>query len=522
MSGARRRRRARAGVRRTPEQLRQEPPRRQLSPSQTLLAGAVVVIAVALIALIWITTGREVQDQYQDAEGRVEAAITAQAATLAVQVRQELLAIDQSLAVLQAAWGKDPDTFNLTQWQKTMPALAKVSQDLFIANDHHIIVQDIIPAAVGQGIGSAYATFGTGSLEPVAISDSISDKTMLMEELGDGGVIRQYMMYLVRPLAKPKGWLIGASFQTKALSNVFALAGLGRDGMAALLDTRHGGIQAVAGLAALNPKLALSDTAMYKAMIARPGGGIWIGRTPIDGVTRDIAFRPVPGKHLFVLVGVQRAFALAPAAAWAAGAREAAMLATILILAIAGTVLWEVWNARRNRRRLNSLAQARDMVDSMQAELAALRLRTAADAAQLQAVLGGVDEGVAVFDAEQRLVARNEKFVALCGLGADAVGEDLPLEELLRRQAQSGQFGPIADSDGEVSRRLGLLCPESGVADMSDVAPDGSARLWRVERTREGGLVMLVHGAIPSAAETPALAGSADGAVAAGSDPVAW
>ena len=224
----RRRRRHSTSVTRTPEQLRERHRRTRLSTPEALACAGVAIICATLIALIWITTQRAISERYQDTRARVEATVSGQAATLAIQAQHELLMIDQSLAVLQAAWDANPDTFRLDDWRKRMPALTAVSDDLFIANDHHVIIQDIIPAAVGEGIGSAYANFATGSLEPINLTKPGSADAMVIGDLGEFGVIRQYLMYLVRPLTRPAGWLIGASYRSQALTNVFAAAGLGR------------------------------------------------------------------------------------------------------------------------------------------------------------------------------------------------------------------------------------------------------------------------------------------------------
>ncbi len=426
-----------------------------------LACAAVVVICAMLISLIWINTERAISDQSDDVRARVEAAITAQAATLAVQAQHELQMIDQSLTVLQAAWEADPDSFNLTDWRKKMPALTAVSDDLFIADQKHLIVQDINQAAVGQGFGSAYATFASGSLEPILPHGA--DNAIVVGELGSGGVIREHLMYLVRPLPKPEGWLIGASYRSSALASVFAAAGLGQSGLAALIDTHRGGVQAVAGTAALRPKLAIGETPMYTDMVKRPGGGIWSGKTPIDGLDRIIAFRRIPDRDLIVVVGVVTDQALAPAETWAAAARMLAVIASLLVLAIGATVLWEVWHWRSTRRRNRALKQAEALATAMQGDIAMVRMQAAVGAAQMQAMLGGIYEGAAAFDGGHHLTAWNPRFAVLSNLAEDALREAMLLDDLLRQMVVAGRFGTSEDVDAEVVRLVAALRPESGL-----------------------------------------------------------
>lgn len=476
---------------------------RGLDARKVIACGAVGVICLALIALIWINTDRTITIQQDDMRDRVEAVLGAQAATLALQAQRELQMIDQSLSVLQAVWDNDPDTFSLADWHKKMPALTAVSADLFIANDKHVIVQDIIPAAIGQGIGSAYATFADGSLEPIqpqALQGG--DGAAVISALGNDSVSRQYMMYMVRPLLKPQGWLIGASYKSGALTQVFAAAGLGQGGFAAMVDTKRGGVQAVAGTAALHPKLVLANTPLYKAILAQPDGGKWIGRTPIDGVRRIIEFRHIPGRELVVLVGESTADAMAPAAALAPSARFLAVAASLLVVAIGGTVLWEVWHWRRTRYRRRALAETQAMLDSVQAEFASVRNRITVREAQLQTLLGSVTDGAALIDREQRLVAWNAPFAALTGLDNTVLREGVLLDELLRQQVLAGRFGAVEDTEAEIARRLELLRPEAGAVEVGQTAPDGTTVVLHARPLPDGGSVLILRpAAIPAVSE---------------------
>jgi hypothetical protein len=169
------------------------------------------IVVLALIVLIWIVTGRAVQDQRAEIRERAEQSLTGQAATIAETVAHELLVIDQSLTVIQDAWKTDSDSVDLTKWQQLMPALFSVADDLFIADDRHIIRQDILPKAIGQGVGSAYVTFPHGSLEQFQ-SDGTKDRGAMLLQ-GDSGLLqgdtgraidaRLSLMYIIRPLDHP-------------------------------------------------------------------------------------------------------------------------------------------------------------------------------------------------------------------------------------------------------------------------------------------------------------------------------
>lgn len=499
-----RRRRRGTATRRMSAELRQSQRRRRAGIAEVLACGAVAIISIALVALIWITAERTIREQTEDARARVEAAVTAQAATLTAQVQNELAMIDQSLAVLQSAWDSNPDGFNLATWRRNMPGLTAVANDVFIANDKHVIVQDINPAAVGQGIGSAYATFSDGSLEPIQSSGPHGhDNALAIGELGSGGVTRQFLMYMVRPLAKPTGWLLGASYRSSALTSVFASAGLGQGGLAALVDTRHGGVQALAGTAAVRPRLSVADTPMFTEMMGRPDGGIWVGRTPIDGVDRIIAFHRIPDRELMVLVGAVTGTAMAPAEIWAAAVQTLAALASVLVLAIGVTLLWELWHWRSTRRRRRALTQAETMLVTMRADLATARAQSASVAGQVQAILAGVTEGVAITDAQHHLTGWNPRFATLSGLAPAALHEGLPLDDLLRQQALAGRFGASDTVDADVARVAAALRPSSGFGEVAATDADGAGLLLRSQAVPDGGLLLIL---LAAALATPAVA----------------
>ena len=496
-AGGRQRRRRRRGDSssrlRTPDQLNQSVARRPVRAADALGAAVIVVICAALIALVWINAANAIGERTDNQRDRVEATLTAQATTLAMQVEHELQQIDQSLAIIQAEWDDHPDTFRLDDWRKRVPALTAMSDDVFIANDHHVIVQDILPAAVGQGIGSAYGNLDNGSLEPIRLDDpAVKDSTLLLGELGSDAVTRAYSMYMVRPL-KPKGWLVGASYRSKALTRVFAVAGLGQGGLAALVDTLHGDAQALAGSAAVRPTINIANSELYKAVKAHPDDGVWGGTTPIDHVERLIAYHKVPGRDLIVLVGETDAVAMEPADSWDAAARTLAVIATLLVIAIGGAIWWELWHWRQIRRRQRALVQTQTTLAGAQTELAALRRRYAVDEVQVQTLLPLAAAGVAVTDSEGRVARWNPRFIKSLGVPRDTVTEGLPLDDLLRRQLAQEQNGEPENLDGEVARRLALLHPESGEGSLAWTAQDGTAWVMHAKPLPDRGTLLIVE-----------------------------
>ena len=487
------RRTASTSARYTPSQL--EPAESKRAPGagarEIGASAAVGVVAIALVALIWMLTGRLIQDQGAEIRERAELSLAGQAATITETISHELQVIDQSLSILQAAWKRDSDTVDLIQWQKAMPALLGVSEDVFIADDNHIIRQDIIPQAVGQGVGAAYVTFPHGVLESFEHDGTKNKESVLLLGQGASPVeARQFLMYIVRLLDHPQGWLIGASYRSAELTKLFAEAALGFNPVVALADTQHGNVQAIVGPSARQPKTSLSQTPLYAAMM-KLGTGIWLGPTGIDDVERLHAFRTVPGRDMAVVVGANWSEVMQPAKDLAIATRVVAATATALVIALGGLLLWEVYTTGSNRRRKRTFERVRGEIERLRADEALNVARARINATRLQSVIANASDGFALFDSGQRLVQWNFPFAR--GIGIE-LRQEMPLDALLREQiARPGRVSDGSDPEVEVARRAALLQTgdPTGVANRG---PDGEALVLRGLPIEQGGFVLVLNG----------------------------
>jgi PAS domain-containing protein len=463
----------------------------RIGRAELAACAAVAVVAIALSALIWIVTMRAVQEQRAEIRDRAEQSMVGEAAAMAETISHELLMIDQSLVIIQAAWKQDSDSVDLVKLQKQMPALTAVTDDLFICDDKHIIRQDILPAAVGQGVGAAYVNFPHGSLEQFNSAGTKDNDSLLLEGGGIGEPIdaRQFLMYIVRPLDHPRGWLIGASYRSTELTKLFAQSGLGYDPVVALVDTRRGNVQAVVGPAARRPKTDLSQTPLFGIM-TRSESGTWIGTTAIDGVERLHAFHRVAGRDMVVLVAASLAEVMTPADNLAAGAHSLAFVATALVMTIGALVLWELYTIRGQRRQKRVSDRNRGELERLRLEEAATTARAQLNAVRLQVVLDSTVDGIALFDSSLRLVQWNHPF--LRGIGTEP-RKDMPLDALLRDQAAAGVFGPISDVEAEIARRAGIL-RTGETAGLPQPGPNQETLILRGLPVTEGGFILLLNG----------------------------
>jgi PAS domain S-box-containing protein len=103
----------------------------------------------------------------------------------------------------------------------------------------------------------------------------------------------------------------------------------------------------------------------------------------------------------------------------------------------------------------------------------------ARQSALLQATLDSISQGLSAYDAELRLVASNQKFLDMLDLPAAFSQPGSRFEDLIRFNAERGEYGPVGDIDALVADRLALVRrPE----------------VHCLERTRDDGTVMELRG----------------------------
>ena len=146
---------------------------------------------------------------------------------------------------------------------------------------------------------------------------------------------------------------------------------------------------------------------------------------------------------------------------------------SVLLLALAAALL----NLNRlTRRRETMLNQDRSSL--------------AEKTAQLEATLAGMSDGIMMVDAHLRLLAWNDGFPDFTGVPRDILRAGMTMEEILRAQAEAGEFGPV-DVEAEVARRMALLRSGGSTGTMQRARPNGRLLELRRNPIAGGGFVTL-------------------------------
>jgi signal transduction histidine kinase/CheY-like chemotaxis protein len=431
---------------------------------------AIVIAVVALILLAWLGSFSAITAEREGTEARVEAAVGVEALALEEQVRRQLLALDQTLRFLRREQEASPSGFDLAAWRAQATLLNEVSGTLFLVDENGKLRD------AGGATPAGLDISGTVMFR-VLLAATDADDRMFVGPATDDQLAPGWHMDLALRLRHPDGSFAGAigiAYPTSALARFFREAHLRPKDMIAVVGTGDARLRAEVGPVPAVPDTDIGNSAMETAIRAMPDGE-WIGPSAPDGIDRIHAFRRVPDQDLEVVVGVERSAALAAPTIWARGAMFFAGGITALVLLMAVLLLRRV---RAAHRRAESLGKEHARLAASNAELEAAKARADAKTAQLEATLAGMTDGVAMVDSSHCLMEWNDQFPEISGVPEEILRVGASMEELVRAQAEAGEFGPV-DVEAEVARRMQLL---------------HSGRLFETtERARPNGRVIELH-----------------------------
>lgn len=187
--------------------------------------------------------------------------------------------------------------------------------------------------------------------------------------------------------------------------------------------------------------------------------GFFVRTSEVDGVERLFGFRRLGDHPLVVIAGLDLAAALSGTNENATLDATIAGVATLLLAALAGYLIFEI---RRRAAREIELAEERRKLSVINNRLKAdvalrreaeTRMREAQDI--LRDAVDSISEAFVIFDAEDRLVMYNEKYRRLHRYTASILTPGTRFEDLLRDGLSRGEY-PDAIGRGEewLARRL--------------------------------------------------------------------
>jgi signal transduction histidine kinase/CheY-like chemotaxis protein len=443
----------------------------------------ITVTTCLVIALGWFGAYSAIVAHRAVSRARVESEVHSKAALIAEQLRRELLVTDQTLHILEIEWERDPAGFDFNSWRQRALALTDISLQIFIADAHGIVRFSSRPDIIGDNI-SGRDYFRHAAALPA------DDGRMFIGALTRGLITRQWQLNMERRLDYPDGsfgGVIAASFDASVFTMLQQEANLGSGGLL-LVSTTDGAIRGIGNLeqAQVDAAASLTGSPVFKEM-QRSANGEWVGPSPLDRVKRVLAFATIPGRGLQVLVGEDEDQAMRSATEWEQEALTFTGVATVLVLVMAAVLLWA---EQASRARHSATLRDRAALRESNIRLEAAQQRERAKAAQLAATLAGMSDGIMMVDADLRLLAWNEHFPEFTGVPGDILRPGLPMEDMLRGQAEAGEFGAV-DVEAEVARRLALLRHGGSIGRIERQRPDGRVLEIRRNPLAGAGFVTL-------------------------------
>jgi signal transduction histidine kinase/CheY-like chemotaxis protein len=444
--------------------------------------AGIVAAAAALIALAWFGAVSAIRAERDQAEARVEAAVRVEAVAFQQQVHRELLALNQTLHILRHEWEQNPTGFDLNAWRSQAVLLDQAASTIFLTDANGIVGAAGTPGIIGLDLSG-------NALFRALVAQTPTTDRLYVGPVVQGPISGDWHMNLALPLRHKDGsfaGVIGIAYQTGALTQFFREARLGPRDMIAVVGTSEGRLRAEVGPVPVAPDATLRGSGMLEAIRQMPDGE-WIGPSAPDGIERIHAFRHVPDEDMEVVVGFERSAALGSSATWASGARLFAGGATALLLLMAVLLLREV---RAAHRRSETREKEHARLAASHAELDAARARADAKAAQLEATLAGMTDGVAMVDTDHCLMEWNDQFSDVSGVPSSQLRVGLAMEDMIRIQAERGEFGSV-DIEQEVARRMVLLRTGRLTQTTERARPDGRIIELRRNYLPDGGMVTL-------------------------------
>jgi PAS domain-containing protein len=141
-------------------------------------------------------------------------------------------------------------------------------------------------------------------------------------------------------------------------------------------------------------------------------------------------------------------------------------------------------------QRLGALRAEAAALAAGNAELRHLAERAETKARQLDAAIAAMSDGFMATDHELRLIGWNSRFPDYAGVPRHALRIGMPMEEVLRLQAEAGEFG-LVDPDAEAARRIAVLRDGPLLERWVRRRPDGSRLELRRAPLPGGGYVTL-------------------------------
>jgi diguanylate cyclase (GGDEF)-like protein/PAS domain S-box-containing protein len=366
-----------------------------------------------MVGLVWVAVLLQLRNERNRAEYEAILSSGTLVRTLAENVTRTINEADAALIFVRSAYEKDSKGFVIADWLGANNYKSNLLlQTSIVGPDGLIKTSTVGPSATAIDLSDReHFRFHVDSRD-----DQLHvSKPVIARTTGKPSI---QLTRRIRDADGSFGGIVSTSFDPEYFVRLYRSIDIGRNGLVSLIGL-DGVLRASAGLVESKIGISLLETKPFE-LVRQSHSGHFFGEGDIDGVRRLVSFHRVDGYPLVVTVGLAEDEILA-------GYRRdrelyfgAAAALTLLILAVVAIGI-------RSAMRL----------DRTRAELATQNRL-------FEAALENMPQGLAMFDAERRLVICNRRYAELYGHAPDELAPGTPMRRIFEHRLARGVYADSA------------------------------------------------------------------------------
>jgi diguanylate cyclase (GGDEF)-like protein/PAS domain S-box-containing protein len=258
-----------------------------------------------------------------------------------------------------------------------------------------------------------------------------------------------WTIFIVRKFAGPNGEFLGlvvGAVELQYFENLFADIALGPDSAISLF--RRDGMLLVRYPRRDAPGTSYAQGPLFKTVLPRGDRGLVRVSSPIDGIERIIAGHSLAHYPVVMTVATTTEAVFAD---WRIYTKYLIGAAALSILVIGGIVFVSVGRLKSYELLAEARAETAEAEGARAVAEAVVREREQAEEKlreqklQLDTALNNMSQGLCMFDADNRLVVCNERFLEMYGISTELAKPGCHIRDILTQHFASGAFSGNAE-----------------------------------------------------------------------------
>jgi len=321
---------------------------RQYQREQRHVRRQIMLLAVLLLASVWLAIGHHVYRYRQEVYDQAETATANLARAFEEDLKRTIGAADQILIYCRRDYERHPASFNPAAALADAATMKGLALQLAVLDEKGIVVD--------SSLGKPTSVVDLSTREHFRVHVGTGEDRLFISKPVLGKVSRQWSVQFTRPLHHPDGSFAGVmvlSVDPFALSAFYSTIDLGQAGLVAVYGA-DGYVRARSKLDEKVVETNLRESRLFQEQRERLSGS-YMTTSSLDGVRRLNSYRTLSEWPLILLVGegADDLLASVKTVAWRAGLLGGGV--TLLVLWLTSTVLRRF---RQNGQNMTGLIHA--------------------------------------------------------------------------------------------------------------------------------------------------------------------